>query len=627
MRRAQLCRELEEEMELHAQLKRRELHERGLPDELEAAGTRLEMGNTTLAREESRDLWSFLVLEHLLQDVRYAVRTLLRNPGFGIVAVSSLALGIAGNVAIFSIINALLLQPLPFRDPGKLLRITELYPKAILRLFQQQCRTLDVASVSPGTEFNLTGEGPAMRITGSQISTNLFSVLGVTPAEGRDFQPGEDRPGDDGVVILSNGLWKTEFHKDPTALGRTITLANVNRRIVGVMPAGFAFPSEKTQFWIPARIDQSKMEDYWGGEFVPLIARLKPGATIAQARSEIHSLAAGIWKLFPFPMPRGWASDAKVMSLQKDMAGDTPGRLFILLGAVGAVLLIACANVAGLLLSRAITRRKEIAMRNALGAGRSRIARQLLTESMVLALIAGAFGLLLGSIALSVFLPLVPPDIPATAHMGIDWRIAAFALGLSLFTGIAFGITPALCARQFDVASAMKTGSQRFTSRSSIALRNYLIAGEMALTLVLLIGAGLLLKSLYALSTVNPGFNTQHIVDVKISPNESFCSRRAACVAFYSQLIEKARGASGVSDAAIANTLPLDGELPTIPADVEDHPKTAEYPAPMLWTGAVSPDYFRLLQIPLLMGREFTSADTADAPPVVLVTASTARRF
>jgi predicted permease len=627
LRREQLCRELAEELDFHTLLKQSAFERKGLTAAAAHFASRREMGNMTFAKEQSRDFWTLHPVEELWQDVRYAARTFRRNPAFTAIAILSLALGIAGNIAIFSIINALLIQPLPFPQPDRLLRITELYPKALLEWFQQQCRTIDVASVSPGTEFNLTGDGPAVRVTGSEISVNLFPVLGVTVAKGRGFESGEDRPGSDGVVIISNELWRTKFHRDPEAVGRTITLAGVNRRIVGIMPAGFSFPSTRIELWLPARIDPARMDDYWGGEFVPLIARLRPRATIAQARSEIHMLAGGIWKRFPFPMPRNWAADATVISLQRDLAGDTPVRLFILLGAVAVLLLIACANVASLLLARATTRRKEIAMRNALGAGSARLVRQLLTESVVLALAAGMAGIFLGSAALSIFRPLVPPDLPTIAQIGIDWRVAAFALVLSLLTGLAFGTVPAISASQSDLIETMKTGSQRSTTRSWIALRSYLIGTEIALTLVLALGAGLLLKSLYALTTVDPGFNAQRVVAVKISPNESFCTERAACVAFYNRLLESARGVRGVIDAAIVNAAPLDGELPAIPADVEDHPKTADFPAPMLWTGAISPGYLRLLQIPLVSGREFTVADGSGTPPVVLVTASTAKRF
>ena len=309
-------------------------------------------------------------MEQLWQDVRYAVRTFRRNPAFTAIAVFSLALGIAGNIAISQhhqrSVDSAAAFPSTRSSAAHHRALSEGAPR-----FQQQCRTIEVASVSLGTEFNLTGDGPAVRVTGSEVSVNLFSVLGATVAKGRGFESHEDRPGTDGVVIISNELWRTKLHRDPGVIGRTITLAGVNRRIVGVMPAGFSFPSTKIELWLPARIDPATIDDYWGGEFVPLIARLRPGATIVQARSEIHMLAGGIWKRLPFPMPRNWAADATLISLQTDLAGDTPVRLFILLGAVGVLLLIACTNVASLLLARAATRRKEIAMRNALAPERA----------------------------------------------------------------------------------------------------------------------------------------------------------------------------------------------------------------------------------------------------------------
>jgi predicted permease len=616
-RREQFGRELAEELDLHIHLK----------ETAHAEESRRAMGNVTRAKEESRDTWSFLSVEYLLQDIRYALRIFRKNAGFSGIAVLSLALGIAGNTAIFSIINALLIRPLPFREPARLVRITQLYPKAILEHFRQRSKTMDIAFVGPGSELNLTGQGPAIRITGSETSANFFSVLGATVERGRVFEPGEDRPGSDGIVILSRELWRTKFEDDPNILGRTITLAGINRRVVGIMPAGFSFPSTKVQLWIPARIDPRKFEDYWGGAFVPLIARLRPGAGIDEARREIHSLAAGVWTLFPWPMPKHWNADSTVISLQTDLAGETRSKLFVLLGAVGTVLIIACANVASLLLARATTRRKEIAMRAALGAGGGRIVRQLLTESVVLALAAGVIGCLLAVTALSLFRSMVPADMPGIAQIGFDWRVAAFAAALSILTGLSFGIVPALNARKVDLVQAMKTGSQRSTTNAWMALRGWLIAGEIALTLVLVVGAGLLIKSLYDLTTVHPGFNSQRMLTVKISPNDSFCARREACIAFYNRLLERARSVSGVVDAAIVNTVPLEGELPAIPTDVEGHPRTVDFPSPMLWFGAISPHYLSLMQIPLLSGRAFTDADGPNAPPVILISASTARRF
>ncbi len=614
VRRDQLERELGEEMELHLRLK-------------EAEGNGQGMGNLTLAKEESRDMWGFVWIDNLVHDLRYALRIFRRNPGFACIAIFSLALGIAGNTAIFSIINTLLIKPLPYHEPSRLMRITQLYPKAILAYFEQRSRTMDIAFVSSGSEYNLTGAGPASRITGSETSANFFAVLGATVERGRTFEPGEDRPGNDGVVILSHELWRDKFHSDPDILGRAVTLEGINRRVIGITPSDFAFPSTRVQFWIPARIDPSNTVDYWGGEFVPLIARLRPGANLQQARNEIHSLAAGVWKLFPWPMPRAWNADSTVISLQSDLAGDTRAELFILLGAVGMVLIIACANVAGLLLARATTRRKEVAMRAALGAGSARIIRQLLTESVVLALTAGALGVILGTTSLSLFRAVVPAGIPGMAKVGLDWRVCLFAVALSILTGLSFGIIPALNAGKLDLVEAMRSGSQRSATKGWMALRGWLIAGEIGLTVVLVVAAGLLMKSLYDLTAVNPGFDSARILTIKVSPNQSFCTQRESCIAFYRRLLEQARGLSGVLSVAAANTVPLDGQLPTIAADVQDHPRTADFPSPVLWTGAVTPSYFRLMQIPLIAGRVFNETDGPDAARVILISASTAKRF
>lgn len=572
-------------------------------------------------------MWGFVSIDNLLHDVRYALRMFRRNPAFSSIAILSLALGIAGNTAIFSIINTLLIKPLPFEEPSRLMRITQLYPKAILEYFQQHSKTMDIAFVSPGSEFNLTGVGPASRITGSETSANFFSVIGAAVERGRTFVHGEDRPGNDGVVILSRALWRAQFNGDPDILSRTITLNGINRRVIGITPTSFSYPSTTVQFWIPARIDPGKAEDYWGGEFVPLIGRLRPTANIQQARGEIHSLAEGVWKMFPWPMPRRWNADSTVISLQSDLAGDTRTQLFILLGAVATVLIIACANVASLLLARATTRRKEVAMRAALGAGTGRIIRQLLTESIVLASAAGVIGVVLGTTSLSLFRAVVPAEIPGMAQAGVDWRVCIFAAVLSILTGLSFGIVPAMNAGNIDLIEAMRTGSQRSATKTWIGLRSWLIAGEIAMTVVLVIGAGLLMKSLYDLTAVNPGFSAQRILTVKISPNDSFCAQRESCIAFYNRLNTQARGLDGVVNAAMANTVPLDGQLPAIAADVEDHPRTADFPSPMLWIGAVTPSYFRLMQIPLISGRAFAEADGPGASPVILISASTARRF
>jgi|SRR5581483_10493196 len=607
--RARLERELAEEIEFHR-----------------AQGVR-EMGNITLAREEARDMWSFLWLERLLRDIRYAARMFRRAPGFTAIAVISLALGIGGNVAMFTLVDTLLIRPLPFAEPNRLVRITGIYPRAALPVFEQDSRALDIALAGPESELNLTGVGEAIRVIGSSVSPNLFSVIGVPVERGSAFQPGEDTRGRDGVVILSDGLWRSKFGRDAGIIGRTITLNGVNRQIVGVMPTSFGYPSARVQLWIPARLDPTNMEEYWGGDFVTLIARLRPGATLLQARSEVPALVTRIRGMFPFPMARDWNANATVISLQQDLTGDVRARLIILLSSVGIVLLIACANVANLLLSRSTTRRKEIALRAALGAGRPRIVRQLLTESILLAAAGSGLGVLLGTATLSLFKALLPPGVPGLMQAGFDGRIAVFTVALAVITGLAFGIAPALSVSQIDLAGAMKSGTQRSVTGAWSSFRSVLIGGEVALTVLLLVSAGLLLKSLYLLSDQYPGFDANGVLTVRVSPNQSICAQRSACIALYDRMLDEALRLTGVSDAAFANTVPLASELPLIPVDVEGHPKSVDFPAPMMWAGAISPGYLRLMKIPLLAGRTFTEADSAQAPPVILITPSTARRY
>jgi len=620
-------RELSEEMAFHADFKFRQVRETGLSEAEASVQSRRQMGNVILAAEESADVRSFMSLERLLQDVRYALRLLVRNPLFSLVAVLSLALGIGGNTAVYTMVNALLVKPLPFAEPDRLVRITESYPKALLVYFQQHSRTMDVAAISSGVEVNITGQGPAFRITASSVSANLFSLIGAPVMLGRGLNPGEDQPGRDRVAILSYDLWTSRFNSDPTVFGRMITVNGIQRRIIGVMPSGFALPSARTQLWYPWVVNPTEVVDYWASEFVPLIGRLHPGSTIEQAKNEVRGLAGSVWTMFPWPMPRRWNANSTVIPLQTDMAGDSRGRVLMLLCAVGAVLVIACANVAGLLMARAGARRKEIAVRAAMGAGRYRIVRQLLTECVVLAGAAGVVGLALGASALRLFGAVVSPDVATASRIQVDWHVAAFTASLSILAGLSFGFAPALSASRLSVIDAIKTGTQRSATGASIRFRSWLIGGEIALTLVLVVGASVLIQSLYKLASTNPGFHAQHIVAIKISPDRTFCSLPSACIAFYDRMLAQARQVPGVVDVALANTVPLDGKLSSTPVDVEDHPRTAEFPSPMFWAGDVNPGYLSFMSIPLLAGRAFTAADTRESEPVVLITASTARRF
>lgn len=626
-RRAQLSRELTEEIEFHRLLRQAENSRAGLTPEAARDLSRRQMGNIAIATEDCRDMWSFVRLERLLQDIRFAARMFARTPGFTAIAVLSLAVGIGGNAAMLSLVDTLLVRPLPYLQPDRLIRVTGIYPRAAVPVFQQRGRTMDIAAVGAPSEYNLTGRGTAIRVFGATASSNLFSVLGTPVARGRGFELGEDLPGRDALVIIGDSLWRRKFAADPAIAGRVITLNGVDRRIVGVMPPRFAYPSSNVEAWVPLRLDPNNFLEFWGEGWVPLVGRIRPGSNILQAQSEVRSLVSQFKRTFPYPMAHDWNSDSTAIPLQQDTVGDIRAKLLILLSSAGVMLLIACTNVASLLLSRASTRRKEMALRVALGAGRVRIVRQLLTESALLALLGGGLGLLLGMSAIAVFKAVVPSTTPGLALASIDWKVGGTIALLALLSGLAFGIAPALSASQIDLAGSIRTGSQRSTSTIWTRLRSWLIGAEIALTVVLVVSAGLLMRSLYTLSEAHLGFEPARVLTVRVSPNQSACVQRAACIALYDRVLNAARRVAGVETVAVANTLPLDGALPSMAVDVEGHPKSADYPAPVLWSGAISPDYIRLMGIPLLAGRNFTDADNERTGGVLLITKSTAERF
>lgn len=617
-RRKRLAAELERELEFHMAL----LDETNAPEQ-----SRRQMGNVTLAREQCRETWSFMRLERFWQDLRYAARTFRRAPMFTATAVLSLALGFGGSAAMFSLVNALLVRPLPYSHPEQLVRITGTFPRAATPFFQTRSRTMDVAYAGASTQFNLAGSGPAIRVRGSSVSPNFLSVLGAGVALGRGFAPGEESPGRDGVAILSSSLWKRKYGGDPDMIGRKITLDGATREVIGVMREGFSYPSADIELWIPARLDATNPLEYWGPDFMPLIGRLRDGASLAAARAETSEIVNQFRATFPFPMARDWNAASAPAPLRDDIVGDIRGKLIILLASVGAVLLIGCANVASLLLSRATTRRKEIALRAALGAGRARILRQLITESALLAVAGAAAGLGLGAVVLSLFKSLLPATTPGLTQAAVDWRVGAAIVALALFAGVAFGLAPAFSASQVDLDETIKTGSQRSTSGFWVRFRKCIIAGEVALTLVLAVSAGLLLKSLYLLNETNPGFDSGRKLTVRISPDPSICARREACISLYDRMIARARALDGVESAAVANVLPLEGGFATIPVELEGHPKTVEHPAPVFAFSAVTEEYFRMLRIPLAAGRYFTRADGMNGGRVAVISASTARRF
>ena len=617
----------EQEIATHLEMSARDREDRGATPQQAAEAARREFGNVALVEHVTRDQWRGRWIEDLTQDLHHGVRLLRRNPGFTIIAVLTLALGIGANTAIFSLVNGILLRPLPYAHSNELVSINGTYPKGGLAALRERSKTMELAAYAEGYEFNLTGLGDPIRLSGTPVSAELFSILGSKASIGRSFRSGDDSAGKSSFVILSNNLWQRQFNADPNIIGHLITLDGVQRQIVGVMHADFHFPSPQTEVWIPLNIDPRDAHTFWGGDFMPTIARLRPGATLKQADTEIRFLQSQIATMFPWPMPKTWNPELSAVSLQTGLIGDVRERLLILLVAVVLVLLIACANVANLTLSRASVREKEIAIRASMGAARHRIIRQLITESVLMASFGGALGLFLADLGLTLLKSTLPTNTPGLLSVGIDWRVLLFTAVLVVFTGIASGVAPAFHSSRTDLTESLKAGGRGSTLAAGRRVRAILVVGELALAVLLVSGAGLLIRSLWALSHVNPGFHSDNVLTARITPNQNFCADQGRCFAFYRDLLREVRALPGVNEASLINTLPLGGRLQKRSSNVEDYVPTPEKPEPLFWLNTVSPGYFNSMRIPILSGREFSEADTTGNPRSIIISAETARRF
>jgi putative ABC transport system permease protein len=624
--RRRLERELDEELRFHLDRRAEALGAAGL-DQVEArSAAARRFGSALAVKELCREAWTFAPLETLAQDAGYALRSLRRSPGFAAAAIASLALGIGANAAMFSLVSAVLLRPLPYRDADRLVRLTGAYPRGAVVALQERSRTMEIAGAVPDLGMNLTDGGRTLRVSASVASANLFDVLGRRPALGRGFADGDSVPGRDGVVVLGHGLWQSAFGGDESLVGRTVEVDGAPRQVVGVMPEGFAFPSSTTQLWLPLRLDPTASDAYWGFGWMPVIGRLRPGATTGGAHDELRALVPEVAALFPFRAD-SWNRDAAVLPLQADLVRDVRQKLLVLQGAVALVLLIACANVASLLLARAGARRREIALRAALGASRARIVRQLLTESVALSLAGGTVGVLLAHLLVAGLRALPGGDAGGTA-VGVDGGVLVFATALSVACGLLFGVVPALVASRVDLAGEVKAGSVRNAGPGTTRVRGVFIAAEVALAVVLSVGAGLLVRTLGQLARVEPGFAAEQALAVRVAPNPAACADAAGCVALYDDLLRRALAVPGVRGAAAASASPLGAVQPLLPVEIEGQPPVPPgAPVPLLWAGGVTPAYFDVMRIPVLRGRGFTDADGAGSAPVVVVNSATARRF
>jgi predicted permease len=549
----------------------------------------------------------------LWQDVRYGARMLLKNPGVTVVVIIALALGIGANTAIFSVVNTVLLRPLPYHESERLVFLNEKspvldemsisYPN--FSDWRAQNQTFEKMGVYNRASYNLTGTGEAERIVTGQVSADLFSVLRVNALHGRVFTNEEDQPGGTPVVVLSYGLWQRRFGGQTNILNQAITLNGKSYTVIGVMPESYLYPS-RVEMWVPVGqlSDQVSWKQRGNHPGLYGVARLKPGVTFEQAEADMNTVAANLAKQYP---DSNTGNGIRMRPLLEIFVSDVRQALWVIFGAVGFVLLIACANIANLLLARATARKKEMAIRTAVGASRWRIARQLLTESILLSLIGGTIGLFLARWGVDLILYVSPTAIPRSREIGLDWTVLAFTVGISFLTGIIFGLIPAIQAGDVDVHETLKESGRGTSGRQW--LRSSLVVVEVATTLVLLIGAGLMIRSFYLLQKVNPGFSHEQLTSFSVSLPEKKYATEDARASFYNRLLENIRTLPGVESTAAASGLPLGNNGWQTSFVIEGQPPPPRDQVPLMEACLVTPDYFRAMNIPVLRGRVFNDRD------------------
>jgi predicted permease len=569
-------------------------------------------------------------MEKLIQDIRYGLRMLRKSPGFTVVAIVTLALGIGANTAMFSVINSVLLHSLPFRDPGRIMVVWKTMSNGQPNAFstpaflemQQQGDILAHMGAFSGVSYNLAGKDVPERISGGKVNYDLFPVLGIQPILGRTFSAEEDHPGAGNLVILSHAMWQTRFDSNSSILGKAVNLDGAPYTVVGVMPRGFHVLTDQELFWVPLQMETTSPQAsarniHWLFAFI----RLAPGSTVKQAETVLGTIAARL----KAQDPKGEGGFGVTLTpIGVYINGDVKPVLLLLMGAVAFVLLIACSNVANLLLARGTMRRREISIRTALGAGRSRVILQLLTESVLLSALGGALGLALAWTAVKVLVAIHPSSIPAVDTVAIDIAVLAYTVILCGVVGILFGVVPALDASRVNVSEALNEGS-RGSSRGFGKYRVVLVVTETALASILLIGAGLSLKSLWHAESIEPGFNPAGELTFRIASPPPYRGERIPL--FYQQVLERVRALPGVQSAVLARNLPMSGSDPSMAISIEGTPPPPSQIPIVTRFRAIGPGYFSGLQIALKSGREFNDHDTAAAPKVAVVSESLAKLY
>jgi predicted permease len=616
-------RDLERELRSHLEAEAEELRDAGLRDEDARWAARRALGNTTFIQEEVRRVWTFEKLEQLAQDLRYAFRGMAKNPGFAATAILSLALGIGANTAIFTVVNAVLLKPLPFPEPERLVQVWESnpsrdYTRNVVNAhnfldWRERTRSFEDMAAIGGTTASVTGAGDPVSVYALRVTASYFPVLRVAPALGRAFTEAESRPGEARTVILSHAFWQTRFGGDPGVLGRTIGINGGTATIVGVMPSNFRLPRDKPDLLVPLTI--SREPQFGRGRNLTAIGRLKPGVSLQHAVDDLHGVAAQYGRERP-AFNQGWSAEAYPML--EDAVEGVKVALLVLLAAVGLVMLIACANVANLLLMRGAGRMREISVRAALGAGKGRLLQQLLFESLALAGVACAIGVGAGYLGVKALVAAVPrQQLPRLETIRMDGTVVLFAIGLALLTAIVAGVVPYFQVSRVNPNQALQQGSGRTTSRSGV--RRTLVVVEVALALVLLAGAGLMLKSFHRLTSVNPGFQTARILTMEMFVSPAKYGENALRSAYFTRIFDEIRAIPGVQEVGSTHFVPMAGLISgscfTLAEDGEPVPSRS----PSAGFLVVSPGYFQTMGMPLVAGRHFDSRDRVGGVGAVIV--------
>jgi predicted permease len=629
-RESDLERELRSDLELEAA----EQQEKGLSPEEARYAARRAFGNATLIKEEVREMWGWMSFERLRQDLRYSIRTLRKSPAFTIVAAGTLALAIGGNTAIFSVIEAVMLRPLPYKEPARLALLADGTTYTDFEAWKSQSRSFEDMAVyyrlGGRSQVTLTGAGDPESIQGAFVSSNFFSLLAVQPLIGRWLTPDEEAQ-HERVIVLSYGLWNRQFGASPDAVGKVLRMDGGDSLIVGVMPPSFQFPAREVQFWAPITTNR-----YWG-EMVPfdpshsryayaqwdVIARLKPGVAVDRAQAEITTINTRLEQAEP---DRNRAPAIHVVPLRVNLSGNTRLAFYVLFAAVSFVLLIACSNVANLVLARGAARGREMAVRAAMGAGRARLVRQVFTESSVLALLSGCMGIVLARFGIRALIAFGPPDIPRLNEATLDSGVLCFALAVSMLSAIVFGLFPAIRISRADPHDSLKSGGRGISGAAGLTrTRSLLVVVEFALAVVLLTGAGLLVRSFLAVQAVDPGFRPEHVLTMRITlPAGTTAARRFN---LDESTLERVRSIPGVESAGA-----IDGLLVRQPGDFglravdgqSAEPRTRW--TPLDWV-TIRGDYFQAMGARLLMGRFFSNADDLNSPLAAMIDETMARRY